>query len=96
MHIHNSANRGCIQTSQGATGDSFHRVKGFIEISRPYPIMLAHVVELSEVLEDSGISDEEFIREVLESLGLAVCCYRVSGSDHGSCVERERLYFVVF
>ena len=94
MNVHSSANRGCIQDGQGATGDSFHKVRQFIEKCRPEFILLENVVELSEVSEDSGVSDEEYILSVLASAGFAARCFRVSCADYGSCVERDRLYFV--
>lgn len=95
LNQHSSANRGCVQRNEGASGQTFGKCLEYISNSRPWISILENVVELTETDENVTTSDEDWILESFTKLGFLAYSYRVNSVDFGSVCERNRLYFLV-
>eukprot|EP00975_Prorocentrum_lima_P025485 5356709-Prorocentrum_lima.AAC.1 len=56
-----TAKRGCVQRSEGATGETFHKAREYIFNARPWINILENVSELSATDDNLLVSDEEWM-----------------------------------
>ena len=89
-------NKGCVQAGHGKAGMAFADLKDFVIKKRPRVILLENVPALSQEGKDGSLSDSEFILAWLKEQRYYAESLIVRAEEHGSVVNRTRLFFLAF
>lgn len=96
---HGASTKGCVEKSEGKTGESYSHIRGYIQNVRPPLVLLENVPSLLEENDKSSDlcdSDAQYIVNDLATLGYKGRWFRVKADAFGSIVPRDRIYFVGF
>ena len=89
--------KGCVQRSEGATGEGFLHVKHLISKTKPLLVVLENVIGLLETpgdSEDESLSDADYICTELRKIGYGCSWFRFNAVEFGSPCVRDRIYLI--